>query len=84
MVDLRVLEISDKCSRLTTKYVGCCLERERYITVANLNLIRYTTGSQCNCLSSGSDGEKRGALSSTRAKQLCTRRSLYVFYGNVI
>ena len=48
----------------------------RYITVANLNLIRYTTGSQCNCLSSSSDGEKRGALSTTPAKQLCTRWSL--------
>ena len=30
------------------------------------------TGSQCSCLSRGSDGEKRGALSTTRARQFCT------------
>ena len=32
--DLTVL--SEKYSRLT-KYVGCCVERVRYVTVANLN-----------------------------------------------
>ena len=52
--DLRILDISEKCIRLT-KYAGCWVERVRYVTVANLNLIRYTTGSQCNCLSC-SDG----------------------------
>ena len=55
----RGLEISEKSSRLT-KYVGCWVERVHYVTVANLNIIRYTTGNQCNCLSSGNDGEKRG------------------------
>ena len=30
----------------------------------------------CSCLSKGSDGEKRGALSTTRAMQFCTRCSL--------
>ena len=29
----------------------------------------YTTGSECNCLSSGRDGEKWGALSTMHAKQ---------------
>jgi len=31
-----------------------------YVTVANI--IQYTTGSQCNYLSSGSDGEKQFSL----------------------
>ena len=34
----------------------------RYVAVANLHLIRYTSRSQCKCISSGSDGEKRGPL----------------------
>ena len=55
--DLRVLWISEKCSRLT-KYIDCWVERVRYITVANL--IWYTIGSQCNCLSSNSDDKKQG------------------------
>ena len=60
--DLRVLEISEKCSRVT-KYVGLLsIKKIRYVIVANLNLIRYTTGSQCNCLSGGRDGEKTGGL----------------------
>ena len=29
-----------------------------------------------SCLSKGSDGEKRGALSTTRARQFCTRCNL--------
>ena len=29
-----------------------------------------------SCLSKGSDGEKRGALSTTRARQFCTRCGL--------
>ena len=29
-----------------------------------------------SCLSRGSDGEKRGALSTTRARQFCTRCNL--------
>ena len=73
--DLRVLKISEKCSRLT-KYVGCCVERVRYVTLANLNVIRYTTGIQCNCLNRGSDGEKRGGgggFITMRVKQFCTR-----------
>ena len=37
--DLRVLEISEKFSGLT-KYVGFLIEKVRYVTVANLNLIR--------------------------------------------
>ena len=41
-----------------------------------LHLIQYTTGGQCNCLNSGSDGENRGALNTTRDKQFCTRWSL--------
>ena len=32
--------------------------------------------SQCSCLSRGSDGEKRGALSTTLARQFCTRCNL--------
>ena len=31
----------------------------QYITVANLNVIRYTPGGQWNCLSSGTYGDKR-------------------------
>jgi len=31
-------------------------------TVVNLNLIQCSTGSQCNCWISGSDGEKWGML----------------------
>ena len=31
---------------------------------------------QCSCLSRGSDGEKRGALSTTLARQFCTRCNL--------
>ena len=77
--DVRVLEISEKCSRLT-KYVSCVVERVRYVTVANLNLIWSTTGSQCNCLSSGSGGEKRRVLSTTHPKQFCTRWSLDKYY----
>ena len=34
------------------------------------------TGSQCNCLSSGSDGENRGALRTKCARQFFTRWSL--------
>ena len=45
--------------------------------MANLNVIRYTAGSQRNCLSRGSDGEKRGELSTKPAKQLLARLSLY-------
>ena len=56
--DLRVLEISEKYSRVT-KYVCCSVEIVRYVTVANFNLFQYTIRSQCNCLSSVSDGEKR-------------------------
>ena len=33
--------------------------RAQYVTVANLYLTQYTIGSQYNCLSSGSDGEKQ-------------------------
>ena len=45
------------------------------------------TGSQCRCLSRGSDGEKRGALSTTRARQFCTRihmiaKATYCRYNN--
>ena len=49
------------------------------VAVASLNLIRYTSGSQCICRSSGSDGEKRRAFSTTRAKQFYTRWNLDVF-----
>ena len=46
--DLRVLEISEKCSRLTN-YVGA--KRLRYVAVENLNFIWYTSGMyQWNCL----------------------------------
>ena len=45
----------------------------KYVTVANFYLIRYSTGTQCNCLVSGGDVEKRSALSTTRAKQFYTR-----------
>ena len=38
-------------------------------------MIQYITGSQCNCLSRGSDGEKRVALI-TSARQFCTCWSL--------
>ena len=48
----------------------------QYVRVDSLKLIRQETGSQCNCLSSGSDGENRGALRTTRARQFCTRWSL--------
>ena len=51
---------------------------------ANLNLIWYTIGSQCNYLSSGSVCEKRGAVSTTCAKQFCTRWGLDNIFGNVI
>ena len=44
--------------------------------MCNLLLIRYTIGSHCNGLSNGIDGEKRGALSTTRVKKFCTRWSL--------
>ena len=50
----RVLDMSEKRNRLA-KYVGYSVERVRYVAVANL--IRHTTGIQCNCSSSGSDGE---------------------------
>ena len=45
---LRVLRISEKCSRLTTGVSMSVLSRKtvQYIIVANLNLIRSTTGSQ--------------------------------------
>ena len=39
----------------------------------SLNWILKLTGSQCSCLSRGSDGEKRGAISTTRAMQFYTR-----------
>ena len=40
---LRILDISEKCSRLT-KYVGYWIERVWYVTVANLYVILYITG----------------------------------------
>ena len=43
--NLRVLKISENCSRLN-KCVDCSIERVRYVTVANIYLIRYTSGSQ--------------------------------------
>ena len=55
MDGLWVLEISEKYSRLT-EYIGCSVEIVRYVRVANLNLIQYTNGSQCSCLSTGCDG----------------------------
>ena len=33
-------------------------------------------GTQCNSLSSGSDGENRGTMRTTRARQCCNRWSL--------
>ena len=53
-----------------------------YVTVANWNVIQYTTGSMCNCFNKGIYGRKRGILSSTCAKQLCRRCGIYsVFYS---
>ena len=76
---------SESISRRITKYVRCWLEIVRCVTVANLNLIWYTIGSQCNCVGSGSDDEKRDVLSTKRAQQPCTRCSLDKFkLGNVI
>lgn len=59
--DVRFLGISEKLRRLT-KQGGCCVERARCVIAANMNCIRYSTGSECNCLSRDSDGEKRWAL----------------------
>ena len=39
--DIRFTDISEKCSRLPN-CVGCSIERVQYVTVVNLNLIRYT------------------------------------------
>ena len=46
--NLRVLEISDKCSSVT-KSDGCWTEQAWYV-VANMSLTSYTTGNQSNCL----------------------------------
>ena len=54
--------------------LDCCVERAQYIMLANL--VQYTTRRQWSCLSRGSDVEKRGALITTHAKQLCTPSSL--------
>jgi len=59
--DLRVLRISENVCRLT-KYVRYYVKRVQYLAVTNVNIIQYTTRSQCNCLSRGSDGEKQEAL----------------------
>ena len=53
-----------------TKKGGCCVDRTRHVRVDSLRLIRKVTGSPCNYLSSGSDGENRGALSTTRARNV--------------
>ena len=45
-------------------------------TICKSGQFTFDSGSQCSCLSRGSDGEKRGALSTTRARQFCTRRTL--------
>ena len=37
---------------------------------------QFKIDSISNCLNSGSDGEKRGAMSAKRARQFCTRWSL--------
>ena len=39
---------------------------------------------QCNCLSSGSDGENRDALSTMRARQFCTLWSSAKSLSNVV
>ena len=61
---MRVQYISGKCGRLTKK----CRLLSRKNTLANLNLIRYTSGSQCNCLR-----EMFGVLPSVgyHSSQLC-------------
>ena len=42
----------------------------------SLNSMRYSNGSYCSCLSTGSDGEKRAALTTANARQFCICDSL--------
>ena len=63
----RVLGISDKCSWLSKQIIGCRVAGARHVIVLNLN--RYITGSQCNCLSRGSEIGQHGSLHRSVGKQ---------------
>ena len=64
----------EKCRTSQIRWLMYC--KSATVRVDSLNLILYLTGSQCSGFSRGSDGEKRGALSTTRARQFCTRCNL--------
>ena len=74
--DLTCLWLFERCKR-QAKSGRCLVKKARYVRVDSLNFNREVGGSQCNCLSSGSDGEKQGAICTTRATQCCPRWSLY-------